>query len=134
MIPNRKKYYILSNKLPLVAHFRLNLSKVLFLPLTYFSISNLVLTLCFRPTISGNMFVLQSHRYNLAISNKKFSKGRYESIIESLRSTTRRQRQRNKFCIFNEAKQKLCTPFTCLFHFCTFLSRSRQICEVLQRT
>ena len=30
MIPNRKKYYILSNKLPLVAHFRLNLSKVLF--------------------------------------------------------------------------------------------------------
>ena len=71
MIPNRKTYYILSNKIPLVAHFRLNLAKVLFLTLTYFSISNLVLILCFRRTISGNMFVLlQSHRYNLAISNK----------------------------------------------------------------
>ena len=33
----------------------------------------------------------------------------------------------HKFCIYNEAKQKLCTPFTCLFHFCTFLSRSRRI-------
>jgi len=51
-------------------------------------------------------------------------------LIESLRSTTWRQRQRHKFCIFNEAKQKLCTPFTSLFHFCTFLSRSRQICDV----
>ena len=54
----------------------------------------------------------------------------YQHIIESLRSTTRQKRQRHKFCIFNEQKQKLCTPFTCLFHFCTFLSSSRQICDV----
>ena len=75
MIPTRKKwYYLLSNKLPLIAHFRLNLSKVLFLTLTYFSISNLVLTLCFKPIISDSMFVLlQSHRYNLAISKEEFS-------------------------------------------------------------
>ena len=51
-------------------------------------------------------------------------------LLESWRSTKRRQRQRHKFCIFNEAKQKLCTPFTFLFHFCTFLSRSLQICDV----
>ena len=53
-----------------------------------------------------------------------------ECVWESLRSTSRRQRQCHKFCIFNEPKQKLCTPFTCLFHFCTFLSRFRQICDV----
>ena len=47
------------------------------------------------------------------------------SVKNSLRSTTRRQRQRHRFCIFNEAKQKLCTPFTCFYNFCTFLSRSR---------
>ena len=29
--------------------------------------------------------------------------------------------------LFNEQKQKLCTPFTCFF---TFLARSRQICDV----
>ena len=57
-------------------------------------------------------------------------RGCLSSLIESLRSTTRRQRQRHKFCIFNEAKQKVCTTLTCLFHFCTFLSRSRQICDV----
>ena len=46
---------------------------------------------------------------------------------ESLRCTTRRQRQRHKFCIFNEAKQKLCTLFTCLFisvHFFPVLGKS----------
>jgi len=38
-------------------------SKVLVLILTYFSISNLVLILCFRPIISGSMLVLlQSHK------------------------------------------------------------------------
>ena len=50
--------------------------------------------------------------------------------IGSLRSTTRGQRQRHKFCIFNDKKQNLCTPFTCFFYFCTFLSRSRQMCDV----
>ena len=54
----------------------------------------------------------------------------YGYIIESLRSTTWWQRQRNKFCIFNKPKQKLCTPFMCFFYFCTFLSRSRQICDL----
>ena len=58
MIPTRKKYYILSNKLQLIVHLRLNLGKVLFLILTYFSIANLVLILCFRPIISGSMLVL----------------------------------------------------------------------------
>ena len=71
MIPTRGEYYILSNKLQLIAHICLNFSKVLFLMLTYFSVSNFVLTLCFRPVISGSMFVLlQSDRYNFAISNK----------------------------------------------------------------
>ena len=32
-------------------------------------------------------------------------------------STTQRHRQRHKFCVFNEQKQKLCTPFTCFFFF-----------------
>ena len=50
--------------------------------------------------------------------------------VGSLRSTTRQKRQCHKFCIFNEQKQKLCTPFTCCYYFCTFLSRSRQICDV----
>ena len=35
-----------------------------------------------------------------------------------------------KFCIFNEQKQNLCTPFMCFFHSCTFLSRSWQIWNV----
>ena len=30
----------------------------------------------------------------------------------------------------NEQKQNLCTPLTCFYYFCTFLSRSRQICDV----
>ena len=34
------------------------------------------------------------------------------------------------FCGFNEPKRKLCTPFTCFSYFATFLSHSRQICEV----
>ena len=64
MILTRRKYYILSNKLQLIVHLRLNLCKVLFLILTYFSISNLFLILCCRPIISGSMLVLlQSHRY-----------------------------------------------------------------------
>jgi len=40
--------------------------------------------------------------------------------IGSLRSTMRRQRQRHKFFIVNELKQKLCSPLTCFFCFCTF--------------
>jgi len=48
--------------------------------------------------------------------------------LASLRSTTRRQRQRHKFCIFSEQKQKLCTPFTCFFfisvHFFPVLGKS----------
>ena len=52
----------------------------------------------------------------------------FNSLIWSLRSTTRRQRQRHKFFIFDEQKQKLCSPFTCFFSFCTF--RSRQMCDV----
>ena len=51
-------------------------------------------------------------------------------LLESLRSTTRQQRQLHKFCIFNEHEQKLCTPFKCLFHFCTFHARSRQMGDV----
>ena len=51
------------------------------------------------------------------------------SLLVSLKSTTRRQRQCHKCCLFSEQKQKPCTPFTC-FYFCTFLSRSRQICHV----
>ena len=47
MIPTRKKYYILRNKLQLIVHLRLNLSNLLFLILTHFSISNLFLILCF---------------------------------------------------------------------------------------
>ena len=39
------------------------------------------------------------------------------SILESLRSTTRKQLQRHKFCIFNEQKQNFCTLFTCFFNF-----------------
>ena len=51
--------------------------------------------------------------------------------IGSLRSTTRQQRQRQKFCIVNEHKQKLSMPLTCFFlNFCTFLFLSRQICNV----
>ena len=50
--------------------------------------------------------------------------------FESFRSTTRRQRQRHKFCIFNAQKQKLCTPFACFLYFCTFLFCSRKICHV----
>ena len=46
-----------------------------------------------------------------------------------LRSTTRQQR-RHKVCIFHGKKQTLCKPLTCFFHFCTFLSHSRQICDV----
>ena len=45
--------------------------------------------------------------------------------IGSAKPTTRRQRQYYKFCIFNEQKQELCTPFTCCFfisvHFFPFL-------------
>ena len=51
--------------------------------------------------------------------------------ILSLRSRTRRQRQHHKFCIVNEQKQKLCTSLTRFLYFCTFLSRSRQICELI---
>ena len=53
-----------------------------------------------------------------------------EPQIGSLRSTTRQQRQRHKFCIFDEEKQNLCTSFTCCYCFCSFLFRSRQICDV----
>ena len=35
----------------------------------------------------------------------------------NLRSTTRRQRKRHNFGIFNQPKQKLWTPFTCPFLF-----------------
>ena len=41
----------------------------------------------------------------------------------SLRSTKRRQRQRNKFYILDGQKQKLCTPFTCFLYFSAFLTR-----------
>ena len=100
IIPTRRKYYILSNKFQLIAHLHLNLSKVLFLMLTYFSLSNLVLTLCFTLIISGSIFVLlQSHRYNFAISNNQFSKGRFESIIGTLRNRTAEGRRRqNSLC------------------------------------
>ena len=59
----------------------------------------------------------------------------------NLRSTTRRQRQRNKICIFNGEKQKLCTPFTCFFLFLYIslpfsanLRREMTISQVLQKT
>ena len=57
--------------------------------------------------------------------------------IGSLRSTTRRQRQRHKFCIFNEQKQNLCTPFTCFYYYLPFsanLRREMTISQVLTRT
>ena len=46
--------------------------------------------------------------------------------IGSLRSTTRRQRQRHKFCIFNDQKQNLSTRFTYFFisvHFFSVLGK-----------
>ena len=42
-------------------------------------------------------------------------RGCLSSLLGSLRSTTRLQRRRHKICILNCQKQKLCTPFTCLF-------------------
>ena len=51
------------------------------------------------------------------------------TLLVSLKSTTRRERQCHKCCLFSEQKPKPCTPFTC-FYFCTFLSRYRQICHV----
>jgi len=57
-------------------------------------------------------------------------RGCLSSLTESLRSTTRRQRQRHKFCIFNEANKEFARTSRAFFHFCTFLSRSRQICDV----
>ena len=50
--------------------------------------------------------------------------------LGSLRSTTRLRQRRHKIRIFSWQKQKSCTPFTCFFYFCAFLSRSRQICDV----
>ena len=77
----------------------MNLSKVLLLKLTYFSISNCVLTICFRPIISGNMFVLlQPHRYNFAISNKLAS-NIYIPIMKSFKV-----RETSCFEIKNENK------------------------------
>lgn len=58
-----------------------------------------------------------------------FTQRQHGTSTGSLKSTTRRQRQCHKFCLFSEQKQKPCTPFTC-FNFCTFLSRYRQICHV----
>ena len=64
-----------------------------------------------------------------------------EKTLESLRSTTRRQRQRHKFCIFNEAKYRashaLHAPFSFLyisFMFSASLRREMTISQVLQRT
>ena len=68
-------------------------------------------------------------RYFLTLLLLCLQSSRYE-IIRSLRSTTWQQRQRHKFCIFNEQKLNLFTLFTCFYYFCTFLSRSRQICDV----
>lgn len=63
----------------------------------------------------GSVFLVQNYEH---ISS------RWKETLESLRSMTRRQRQCHKFCIFNEAKQKFCTPFTCLFHFFHILGKS----------
>lgn len=47
-------------------------------------------------------------------------------------SRTQRLRQRYKFCICNQLKRKRYTPLVsrAFFCFCTFLSRSRKICDV----
>jgi len=65
----------------------------------------------------------------------------FNSLIWSLKSTTRRQRQRHKFFIFNEQRLKLCSPFTCLFSFLYIsfpfsanLRRKMTISQVLQKT
>ena len=63
------------------------------------------------------------------VSNAAFSfivkRSQFVKEIGSVKSTTRRQRQYYKFCIFNEQTQELCTPFTCCFfisvHFFPFL-------------
>ena len=73
---------------------------------------------------------LWDHLDQYLVQNYKHISSRWKETLESLRAMTRRQRRCHKCCMFHEAKQKLCTSFTCLFHFCTFLSRSRQICDV----
>ena len=54
--------------------------------------------------------------------------GHFTSLIGSLRSTTRLQRQGDKICILSWQKQKFCTPFTCFFfnsvHFFQVLGKS----------
>ena len=84
------------------------------------------------------MHIFQSKRRGIT---EKWLQKR-DVTLGSLRSTKRRQRQRHKFYILNEQKQKLCTPFTCLFFisvhflpaFTANLRREMAISQVLQRT
>lgn len=88
--------------------------------------------------------IVKVHEGNICIDPAFFKEGVYsilnftefgrfrdllKELIGSRRSTTRQQR-RHQFCIFNAQKQNVCTPFTCYYYFCTFLFRSRQICDV----
>ena len=55
------------------------------------------------------------------LGNLKVKDYREKAVVDD--KALRKQRQ------VNEQKQKVCTLFTC-FYFCTFLSRSWQICDV----
>ena len=50
------------------------------------------------------------------------------SVIGSF--NRRRHRERHKFAYLMSKNNSFCTPCTCIFHFCSFLSRSRQVCDV----
>ena len=45
-------------------------------------------------------------------------------------TATAMARKTSQICIFNDKNNRFCTLCTCVFHFCTFLSRSRKICNV----
>ena len=76
-----------------------------------------------QPLKTGSLYRQAAYNYN-KVNDKKGKNEREFKMYDATAATT------PQILLYNEAKQKLCTLFTCLFHFCTFLSRSRQICDV----
>ena len=76
-------------------------------------------------TRSGRGKTAQSRVENL--TNSTYMWRQVSESIESLSSTTRRQRQLHKFCIFNEAKKSFARPSSAFFisvHFFPVLGKS----------